>query len=492
MENQTLALDFESRALSSLSPYAGNARTHSAAQINKLAQSLVQFGWTVPILVDELGEIVAGHGRLLAAKAVLAEGWAIPGWSDASTAPVLTKRGLSPEQKRAYRLLDNRIATEAGWDKDLLALELAGLQSAEFDLALTGFDKGEIDELLTALSGKDPATQKADAKSALADRFLVAPFTVLDARRGWWKSRKDSWIKLGLKSEAGRGELLTFSTSSQPPAVYQAKEEYEVRIGRKANWDEFLEACPDVQVQSGTSIFDPVLCELAYRWFSAPGAMVLDPFAGGSVRGVVAAMTGRQYVGCDLRAEQVDANRVQWAEIGRDHDGPAPTWHCGDSCEIDQHCAGIEADFVFSCPPYADLEVYSDDPRDISTMGYADFLTAYRVIIAKTVAMLKPDRFACFVVGDVRDKRGVYLNFVSDTIAAFRDAGAELYNEAILITPGGSLAMRAGKAFTVSRKLGKAHQNVLVFVKGDPRAATDACGDVALDESLFAEAVDER
>ena len=119
-----------------------------------------------------------------------------------------------------------------------------------------------------------------------------------------------------------------------------------------------------------------------------------------------------------------------------------------------------------------------------------EFLEAYREIIARSVSMLRTDRFACFVVGDVRDRRGMYLNFVSDTIAAFQDAGARLYNEAILITPAASLAIRVGKQFSVSRKLGKTHQNVLVFVKGDPRAATDACGDVQMDEALFAESID--
>jgi DNA modification methylase len=301
--------------------------------------------------------------------------------------------------------------------------------------------------------------------------------------------RKEAWLKMGLRSEAGREALLTFSVSSQPPAVYAAKNDYEAKVGHDVTWREFLDANPDVKVQNGTSIFDPVMCELAYRWFCPPGGLILDPFSGGSVRGVVAAKTGRQYVGCDIRAEQVEANRQQWQEIGADGD-ISPVWNCGDSRMIDRHCAGVEADFIFSCPPYADLEVYSDDPADISTMGYPEFLEAYREIIARSVSMLRPDRFACFVVGDVRDRRGMYLNFVSDTIAAFQDAGARLYNEAILITPAASLAIRVGKQFSVSRKLGKTHQNVLVFVKGDPRAATDACGDVQMDEALFAESID--
>lgn len=134
------------------------------------------------------------------------------------------------------------------------------------------------------------------------------------------------------------------------------------------------------------------------------------------------------------------------------------------------------ADFVFSCPPYGDLEVYSDLPDDISNMGGDDFDRVYAEIIGRAVASLKPHRFACFVIGDYRDRHGVYRNLPGKTIAAFEAAGASLYNEAILITATGSLAIRAGKQFRTTRKLGKTHQNVLVFVKGDPRRAVDEIG----------------
>ena len=138
----------------------------------------------------------------------------------------------------------------------------------------------------------------------------------------------------------------------------------------------------------------------------------------------------------------------------------------------------VQADLLFSCPPYGNLERYSDDEADLSTMRYPRFLQTYRQIIKESVALLRPDRFACFVVGDFRDTKGLQRGFVGDTIAAFRDAGAQLYNEAILVTSAGSLPIRVGKAFEVSRKLGRTHQQVLVFVKGDARRATAACGAV--------------
>lgn len=228
---------------------------------------------------------------------------------------------------------------------------------------------------------------------------------------------------------------------------------------------------------SGTSIFDPVLCELAYSWFCPHGGTVLDPFAGGSVRGIVASRLGRQYIGVELRQEQVDANRIQGDDLCENN---PPVWHTGDSRNIDRICADVDADFVFSCPPYADLEVYSDDPNDLSTLSYDDFKPAYFEIISKTCARLKQDRFACFVVGDVRDKKGNYYNFVGDTVEAFKAAGLHYYNEAILVTSVGSLPIRVGRQFTSGRKLGKTHQNVLVFVKGDGKRATQACGPVEI------------
>ena len=141
----------------------------------------------------------------------------------------------------------------------------------------------------------------------------------------------------------------------------------------------------------GTSVFDPVLCELAYRWFCPPGGMVLDPFAGGSVRGVVASMLGRRYVGIELRPEQVAANREQAAALCGD---PMPAWIEGDARETERLAGDVAADFVFSCPPYADLEVYSDDPRDLSNMPYADFRAGLAEAVGQAVTLLLPDRFA--------------------------------------------------------------------------------------------------
>jgi DNA modification methylase len=254
-------------------------------------------------------------------------------------------------------------------------------------------------------------------------------------------------------------------------------------LGKSFTTIHAYDECGEVS-QSGTSIFDPVLCEISYRWFSPVGGVVLDPFAGGSVRGIVASKLNRQYIGHELRAEQVQANQIQGEKLCSDETYP-PAWICGDSRNIDKTCHDVQADFLFSCPPYADLEVYSDDPQDLSTLAYSEFIKAYREIISKSCVLLKQDSFACFVVGEVRDKKGNYYNFVGDTVTAFIDAGLSYYNEMILVTACGSLPIRAGKQFSSGRKIGKTHQNILVFVKGDGKKAADKCGVVDVEESLL-------
>ena len=688
------------RSVESLLPYANNARTHSASQVAEIAASIREFGFNNPVLIDDDSEIIAGHGRVLAAKHLGME-----------EVPTITINHLSDAQKRAFAIADNRIALNAGWDEEMLRIELQALAESEFDVNLLGFTPEEIAIFTDATGGNDSSKAADAARVTLAERFLIPPFSVLDSRQGIWQDRKRAWLSLGLDSSAGRGSELLYSTKGTSDIAQ--------RIGKIG----------------GTSVFDPVLCEIAYRWFAPKGGKVLDPFAGGSVRGVVAAKLGLNYTGVDLRPEQVEANRANWNSIdqgsisqeqapdympdltpierrgeywikrddlftvagvaggkarscwhlaqraaglvtagsraspqanivahiadrlgipcrvhtpggelspelveaqaagatvvqhkagynnviiararddakvsgyanipfgmecleavkqtaaqvrdippevtrivmpvgsgmslagvltglkaigwpgqvvgvvvgadpekrlskfapkewrdmvtlipsGSDYHAAAPItelegialdphyeakclpflkpgdmlwivgirqtarrgdatsnvaiatpnvaprWITGDSKGIDKLAPG-EYDLVFTCPPYADLEVYSDDPRDISNMDYPGFVQAYKEIIKKSVELLKPNRFAVFVVGEVRGKSGAYLGFVTDTILAFEDAGCQLYNEAVLITMVGSLPLRAANGFVASRKLGKTHQNVLVFQKGE-------------------------
>lgn len=130
-------LVIEYRPLDSLVAYARNARTHSDAQVSEIAGSIREFGFTNPVLVAEDGTLIAGHGRVLAARKL-----------GMATVPAITLTGLSDTQRRALVLADNRIALNAGWDQDLLALELGDLQDAGFDLGLTGFTADELGDLL--------------------------------------------------------------------------------------------------------------------------------------------------------------------------------------------------------------------------------------------------------------------------------------------------------------------------------------------------------
>lgn len=226
---------------------------------------------------------------------------------------------------------------------------------------------------------------------------------------------------------------------------------------------------------TGTSIFDPVLCETQYLWFTAAGDHIIDPFAGGSVRGIVAVEMGRRYTGVDLRQEQIDAN-IANAEICT---AERPVWYCGDSRNIKTIAPG-EYDFLFTCPPYGSLEIYSDDPADISNMDDTEFDAAYAEIMRKTVSMLKDDRFACVVVGNYRDKKGYLRDLVGLTVRVMESAGCRYYNDFVFVTPCGSLPIRAGKTFQASRKMGRTHQYCLCFVKGDPKKAAQRLGDVAI------------
>lgn len=816
--------------------YAGNARTHPRSQIDQIKEAYRRFGFCGVIGYAGSG-LKIGHGRKIAAIEMWEAGEPVMGPGRRAELPTwhlpaIDVSGLDDDEMRALVLADNKLALNAGWDEAQLQAEIEALVAVNFDVPVLGFDQKEIDKLL---GGSDSGKR---AGGQMAEEFLIPPFSVLNAREGWWQDRKRQWLELGIKSEVGRGDNLigrsltdrlanivpghvsnamafidqqrllgqtddeimatatamygkpglavpgkggssspsamlpteqaksgfarvfgqdlmrgegtnvlpgqrerpaglggvTMQSLSSHPRYYEQKTAAEARLGRQLTNEEFERdhwVEPDSEIISGTSIFDPVLCELVYRWFAPKGGQVLDPFAGGSVRGIVAAALGRRYLGIDLRPEQIEANQAQWPDVsaqlagqgdsapevpplavetiegfavvrddlvlggtkrraldrliagveadeliygtpaygfaqialaascraagkkatvvvaGRKHrhprtqlaeqlgaeivevdkggyltviqkrardlaaergawlvpfgmEGeqfidaiaavarelpgpppaevwcvagsgvlsralqrawpdaahhavqigkapevgkaklwvapekfeepaqqpppwpscdnydakawrfmrehaspgalfwnlgadideptslPAPDWRAGDSGEV-LPTLELEADLVFSCPPYGDLERYSDDPRDISTMEVEAFDQRYREIVKLAVERLKDDRFAVFVVGDYRSKGpGFYRRLISKTEDAFEAAGARLYNEFILVTSVGSLPIRTAKQFRSTRKAGKTHQQVLVFVKGDPRRATEALGPVDVSAALAA------
>jgi len=272
----------------------------------------------------------------------------------------------------------------------------------------------------------------------LREKFIEPPFSILDTKSGHWQNRKRKWLAKGIKSEVGRDA--TSFTTAKNSKIY----DYMPNVG------------------SDTSVFDPALCEIMYEWFCPEHGNILDPFAGGSVRGLVAHYLGYSYTGIELRLEQVISNRAQ--SINMLEEINQPDWIIGDSNKILDTIAN-KFDFIFSCPPYANLEVYSDLDGDISNMNYDNFLIAYESIIKKSCDKLKSGCYACFVVSEVRDKQGNYIGFVPDTINAFKKCGMKYYNEAILLNAIGTAPIRANNCMK-NNKLVKVHQNILIFRKG--------------------------
>jgi len=411
----------------SLIPHPKNMHDHSDEQIARLAKLIEYQGFRNPLIVQKgTNLIVAGHGRLMSAKKL-----------GLKEVPVIYQEFESEAQLYAYIVSDNAIGKDTWAKLDLSKVNTEMLDlGPDFDIDFLGIKDFTI----------EPIEKYSDGVSgSMVGNFIAPPFSILDSRVKYWIDRRNYWLSLGIKSEVGRVEGLLGDKNGLVGSINNA-----------------------------VSIFDPVLCEIIYTWFSPAGSNVLDCFAGGSVRGVVASKLDRQYIGVELRSEQVEANNKQIDICG----DKTPVWHCGNSLNIDKICNGVEVDLLFSCPPYADLEVYSDNPEDLSTMSYLDFKENYFNIIKKSCSLLKDDSFACFVVGEVRGKDGSYYNFIGDTVNAFISAGLKYYNELILVNSAGTLPLRAGKTMRSTRKIGKMHQNVLVFIKGDPKKASAKCGDI--------------
>jgi len=211
---------------------------------------------------------------------------------------------------------------------------------------------------------------------------------------------------------------------------------------------------------------------LAYRWFCKKGGLILDPFSGGSVRGLVACLLGFKYIGVDLRKEQIEENEKQASELQA-----YPKYLIGDS----RYYADLvdkEGDFIFSSPPYFNREKYSDLGDDLNnSKDYEEFLIGYYQCIKSCCSRLKENRFACFEVAETRYKNGIQLSLVSDTIKAFESCGLRLYNDIIHLKPIGSASIRTN-IFVKSRKVVPVHEHVLVFIKGNPELAISELGEI--------------
>lgn len=387
--------------ISKIVPYENNPVDHTEASTRKTAQSILDFGFNAPILVDELNVILYGHGRRLAAMHL-----------GLMVVPVLVRRGLTEEQKQAYRIVDNRAAEESDWNLGKLKVEMEKIGD-KFDLAfnedelekIRSFDiSGALAKLQASSATVDapPATTGATAAPkepkprkapTLEDAFSIPPASVFDTRSSAWKARAKAW-----------GDI------------------------------------------AGTGIDDPVLAELAIRWFCPPAGSVLDPFAGTGIRAAVASRLGREFHGVVPEAGKIGA-------LLRSED-PVPNWYGGDISAVP---TPVLADLLLICP---------NASPELEAMQFPEFVLHYRATVERAAAKLKLCRFAVFVVGDVRAPDGGMRALPAITVDVAESSGLRLQSEAALVIGG-----KAGKAFAESRKLSSAHLSVLIFAKGDPTLA---------------------
>ena len=232
--------------------------------VKYVANSIKEFGFKVPMVIDKNGTIVAGHTRY---KASLELGL--------KEVPCIIADDLSEEQIKAFRLADNKVSEKSEWNFELLDEELKDI--LELDMGDFGFEKEITNDIAQDYTEKTP--------SSLREKFIVPPFSVLDARNGDWQKRKKAWLKI-IDSGKGRSDTLLGKGLME--------------LANKGGGNTTL---------TGTSIFDPVLCEVLINWFSPKGGKIIDPFAGGSVRGIVSSYLQREYYGNDLSAEQIEENK---------------------------------------------------------------------------------------------------------------------------------------------------------------------------------------
>lgn len=494
-------------SLDTLERWPGNARR---GIVSGIKESMRVNGVFQPLIVQKsTNRIIAGNHRYDALKELHEEQpdeW--DGHADVVYLDVNDSRALK------MNLADNKTSDDASWDDRALLDQLQSIIEDGDDLLGTGFAPDEVDDLAARLEDEldalteDDAFDPEEAKKALpaaslSDRYGIPPLTVIDRRQGYWIRRSRAWWHAGLASHEGRKQALVYSSPhANYTNWYAVKDAAEAAAGRALTTDEIM-ASPEASRLShisraeGTSAFDPFLAELLYRWFSPDDGRVIDPWAGGSVRGIVAAALGRTYVGIDISGEQIEANRAQEAAFaypeviaaGADEEAQAapagrvtPEWVLGDSRERLKDMPSESFDMAIGCPPYYDLEQYSDAEGDLSRLSYKEFDAAMADTLREVGRTLKPNTFACFVVGSVRATQERNESRILDMRRCMTDAAAAagmwLYHDAVLLDPIGNAAMRSGRPFRSTRMLTRTHQEVLVFVKGDRREAVARLGDV--------------
>lgn len=289
----------------------------------------------------------------------------------------------------------------------------------------------------------------------LKDKYIVPPFSVFNTHQPYWRERLRQWRDLNLCVANGRAESLVWDNSRVNKNIITLKG------------------------HNGTSVFNPVVCEIIYKWFMTKNSTrVFDPFAGGITRGAIAAILGKDYCGFDVNDEQIQSNLEEYSKIQQRYQiSGSVQWRLADSSASEYES---KVDLVFTCPPYYNLERYSKLENDLSNaQSYEQFLEKYQKVIKHCYNCLNEDCFNVWVVSDVRDKETTeYYGLVADTIKIHQKAGFKFYNEIILYNDTGNLAVVSGDYLDKARKVGRQHQNILVFYKGDIKHIKDKFGPV--------------
>lgn len=390
-------------------------------------------------------------------------------WKNKPIVPIVKANSLTAEEQREFIIKDNVGYGE--WDMDMLANEWQAedLDDWGLDVWQDSTDANGVGSGMETNSAKD-----GSKVGSLCDHFVVPPFSIIDTRKGYWQARKKLWRDIIGDMGESRNDTLITSPEIKYKDLYLKthKHREELGISFKEYLDKYVDEATKEReaskvLSAGVSLFDPVLAEIICKWFTpGAGSRIFDCFAGDTQKGLVFGKCGYQFTGIELRQEQVDINN----RILSEHETMPIQYICDDGRNVASHFDSSSQDLLFSCPPYFDLEVYSDLPNDASNQGtYEDFIDILRNAFTAALGCLKDDRFAVIVVGDVRNKKtGCYYDLCGDIKRIFRDNGAELYNELILVETGASTALRAGR-YMESRKVAKMHQNILVFYKGNPK-----------------------
>lgn len=319
-------------------------------------------------------------------------------------------------------------------------------------------------------------------KNSLADRFIVPPYSVIDARKGSWKERKKVW-----QSEIGpvansREESLYESLAMRMPDLYVSTYEHRKQLG--ISFKDYVQRYVDKEVLEkemqkmpfyGVSCFDPVLAEVIYHWFTpGPNSKIFDCFAGDITKGYVATKCGHTFSGIELRSEQVEENKVRCAELGVN-----AMYVQDDGRNVVNHLGCATQDLFITCPPYYDLEIYSDNANDASArQTYREFLKVIDEAITQSLISLKKNRFGVAIVSDIRDKAGAYSCFPEDIISIFRRRGCILWNDIIYLNNDSHAQIRAAQ-YMNRRKVVRMHQRVLVFYNGRTSAIQKYFGKIS-------------